>query len=132
ADNIRERVEELKVEVNPHADTLASLKAVSLDTVNYDDINALQREIDHQNFLLKLLTKSDSFVRMSLLNQYMPFLNGRVQYYLQMLGLPHVVEFQEDLTAKIAHNGVEMKFGNLSTGQKARVDFAFSVAFKDA
>jgi ABC-type ATPase with predicted acetyltransferase domain len=48
-----------------------------------------------------------------------------------MLGLPHAVEFQEDLTAKISHNSVEMKFGNLSTGQKARVDFAFSVAFKD-
>jgi DNA repair exonuclease SbcCD ATPase subunit len=131
ADNIRARVEELKVEDNPHADTLVELKAVVLDAINYDEVNALQREIDHQNFLLKLLTKSDSFVRKSLLNKYVPFLNARVQFYLQMLGLPHAVEFQEDLTAKISHNSVEMKFGNLSTGQKARVDFAFSVAFKD-
>jgi DNA repair exonuclease SbcCD ATPase subunit len=131
ADNIRTRVEELKVEVNPHADTLAELKEIIFDQIKYDEVNALQREIDHQNFLLKLLTKNDSFLRKSLVNKYVPFLNNRVQHYLTMLGLPHVVEFQEDLTAKISHMGVDMKFGNLSTGQKARVDFAFSVAFKD-
>lgn len=131
ADNIRQRVEELKTEINPHADTLAELQAITFAELKYDDLNAIQKEIDHQNFLLKLLTKSDSFVRKSLLQKYVPFLNGRLQHYLQMLGLPHTVEFQEDLTAKISLYGVEMKFGNLSTGQKARVDFAFSVAFKD-
>lgn len=130
-ENIRARVDELKSERNPHTDALNELKAVVFDDLKYDEINALQLEIDHQNFLLKLLTKSDSFVRKSLLNKYVPFLNGRVQYYLQMLGLPHTVEFQEDLTAKISHMGVDTKFGNLSTGQKARVNFAFSVAFKD-
>lgn len=132
AENIRARVAELKVEANPHTEMLEELKAVKLEEINYDEINALQREIDHQNFLLKLLTKNDSFVRKSLLNKYLPFLNGRLQYYLQMLGLPHTVEFQEDLTAKISlDDKTEMKFGQLSTGQKARVDFAFSVAFKD-
>lgn len=132
ANNIRDRVEELKVEENPHTETLKELKEITFDELNYDDLNALKVELEHQNFLLKLLTKSDSFVRKSLLNKYLPFLNGRLQYYLQMLGLPHIVEFQEDLTAKISlDKDTEMKFGQLSTGQKARVDFAFSVAFKD-
>jgi DNA repair exonuclease SbcCD ATPase subunit len=127
----RDQIEALKVAPNPHDEALQELEAVVLDEVNFDDLNTIQREIDHQNFLLKLLTKSDSFVRKNLLNKYLPFLNGRVQYYLQLLGLPHTVEFQEDLTAKISRSGVETKFGLLSTGQRARLDFAFSVAFKD-
>lgn len=130
-DNIRARVDELAVELNPHQEVLDELNAATFEDVDYTELNELQRTLDHQNFLLKLLTKSDSFVRKSLLNKYLPFLNGRLQYYLQMLGLPHTVEFQEDLTAKITRMGVETRFGNLSTGQKARVNFAFAVAFKD-
>lgn len=131
AANIKHRVEELKQETNPHDDAVAELDCVTFDVIERGELDDLQKELDHQNFLLKLLTKSDSFVRKSLLNKYLPFLNGRVQHYLQMLGLPHVVEFQEDLSAKISKMGVEIKFGNLSTGQRARVDFAFSIAFKD-
>lgn len=130
-DNIRARVSELQAEVNPHQEVLDELQAMVVEAIDYTELNQLQRVLDHQNFLLKLLTKSDSFLRKSLLNKYIPFLNGRLQYYLQMLGLPHTVEFQEDLTAKIARMGVETRFGNLSTGQKARVNFAFAVAFKD-
>lgn len=131
ADNIRSRVVELRQEVNPHIEIVQELEAITFDDVNYDSVQALQRTLDHQNFLLKLLTKNDSFVRKSLLTKYLPFLNSRLQFYLQMLGLPHVVEFQEDLTPKISKNEVKMKFGQLSTGQKARADFGFSVAFKD-
>lgn len=131
AENIRQRVEEMKNGSNPHAAALTELESVMLSELDYSEINAAQTELDHQQFLLKLLTKSDSFVRKNLLNKYVPFLNSRVQFYLTMLGLQHVVEFQEDLTAKISRNGINTTFGLLSTGQKARVNFAFSVAFKD-
>lgn len=131
AENMRARVEELRKDSNPHTEALSELKALKFDDIEYDEVNALQKELDHQNFLLKLLTKSDSFVRKNLLNKYLPFLNGRVQLYLNMLGLKHTVEFQEDLSAKISLNATEVNFGLMSTGQRARVDFAFSVAFKD-
>jgi DNA repair exonuclease SbcCD ATPase subunit len=131
ANNIRDRVEELKNEVNPHYATIQDLKAVKFDEINYEDIDKIQKELDHQNFLLKLLTKSDSFVRKTLISKYLPFLNQRLQYYLQMLGLPHVVQFQDDLSVEIALGAAKMRFGQLSNGQKARIDFAFSVAFKD-
>lgn len=131
ANNIRARVNELKNEENPHTATLDDLKSVKFDTINYEDVDKIQKELDHQNFLLKLLTKSDSFVRKTLISKYLPFLNQRLQYYLQMLGLPHIVQFQDDLTVEITHGQATMRFGQLSNGQKARIDFAFSVAFKD-
>jgi DNA repair exonuclease SbcCD ATPase subunit len=131
ANNIRDRVTELKQEVNPHLATIDDLKAIKFEAISYDDVDKIQKELDHQNFLLKLLTKSDSFVRKTLISKYMPFLNQRLQYYLQMLGLPHVVQFQDDLSVEITHGQAKMRFGQLSNGQKARIDFAFSVAFKD-
>lgn len=131
ADNIRARVEELKLEENPHTATVDELLAFKFDEIDYDDVDKLQKELDHQNFLLKLLTKSDSFVRKTLISKYLPFLNQRLQYYLQMLGLPHIVQFQDDLSVQITHGQASMRFGQLSNGQKARIDFAFSISCKD-
>ena len=82
-------------------------------------------------FLMKLLTKKDSFVRRVLLNKNLPFLNQRLQYYLTSLGLSHQVEFTHEMTASISQFGRVMDFGNLSNGQRARVNLALSFAFRD-
>jgi DNA repair exonuclease SbcCD ATPase subunit len=82
-------------------------------------------------FLLKLLTRKDSFVRRVLLNKTLPFLNQRLQDYLTALGLPHQVQFTHEMTASITEFGRLMDFGNLSNGQRARVNLALSFAFRD-
>lgn len=130
-ENIRARIAELRVEENPHLATVKELEEVVFDDVDMKDVDKLQNELDHQNFLLKLLTKSDSFVRKTLVTKYLPFLNQRLAYYLQMLGMTHIVQFQDDLSVKITHGDAEVRFGLLSNGQKARVDFGLAVAFKD-
>lgn len=130
-ENIRARIAELRVEENPHLATVKELEEVVFDDLNMEEVDKLQKELDHQNFLLKLLTKSDSFVRKTLVTKYLPFLNQRLAYYLQMLGMAHIVQFQDDLSVKITHGDAEVRFGLLSNGQKARVDFGLSVAFKD-
>jgi hypothetical protein len=129
--SIISQIEELTKQENPHIEMLEELSNTVLDPVDYSVIDVMQKTQDMQNFLLKLLTKNDSFVRKSLLNKFIPFLNARLLYHLQSLAMPHVVEFQEDLSAKISLNNIEIKFGNLSTGQRARIDFAFALAFKD-
>jgi len=128
---IENKLEELRNAINPFIEPLDELEAIKLDTIEYEEVNSLTKRIEHQKFLLKLLTKKDSFVRKVLLNKNIPFLNSRLQQYLIDLGLPHTVEFTHQLTAEISQFGRQMDFGNLSNGQRARVNLALSFAFRD-
>lgn len=125
------RIDELEQAINPHLEPLNELLDMKIGEINYDEVNALTQELDHQKFLLKLLTKSDSFVRKTLLNRYIPYLNTQLQGYLEDLGLPHHIQFTHTLSAEISRFGQSLDFGNLSAGQRARVNFALSLAFKD-
>ena len=116
---------------NPFIEPLEELEAVELDKLNMGMINGLNTYADHQRFLLKLLTKKDSFVRKALINKNIPFLNRRLSHYLMDLGLPHTVEFTHEMTAEISQFGRPLDFGNLSNGQRARVNLALSFAFRD-
>lgn len=125
------RLVELEQNVNPYLEPLEELEEVILDSIDYDKINALTERVEHMKFLYKLLTKKDSFVRKVLLNKNLPFLNQRLQKYLTNLGLLHQVEFTHEMTANITQFGRQMDFGNLSAGQRARVNIALSFAFRD-
>lgn len=128
---LNSKIEELEASVNPYFEPLEELERMEIEKPDYDDINSATTLLDHQQFLLKLLTKKDSFVRKALLNKNIPYLNTRLQHYLSVLGLPHKVEFTHEMNAKISQFGRELDFGNLSAGQRARVNFALSLAFKD-
>jgi DNA repair exonuclease SbcCD ATPase subunit len=121
----------LEAATNPFTDSLNELIDVKLEPIDMDNINKLTTKIEHQKFLLKLLTKKDSFVRKALLNKNIPFLNQRLTHYLTELGLPHTVEFTHEMIANISQFGRELDFGNLSNGQRARVNIALSFAFRD-
>lgn len=129
--SLSDKLFELQTTVNPYTEALDELKAIKLEEKDPGKINELKVLLDHQTFLLKVLTKKDSFVRKALLNKNIPFLNKRLQTYLTDLGLPHTVEFTHEMTAKISQFGHEMDFGNLSNGQRARVNLALSFAFRD-
>lgn len=128
---MRTKIDELTNALNPYLEPLEELQTIKLDKINYDEINAMNKDIEHQRFLLKLLTKKDSFVRKALLNKNIPYLNSRLQHYLAILGLPHKVEFTFEMTASISQFGRTLDFGNLSAGQRARVNLALSFAFRD-
>jgi DNA repair exonuclease SbcCD ATPase subunit len=125
------QLRDLENATNPMLEQLDELEAVELEELDMSKINELKNIIDHQKFLLKLLTKKDSFVRKALLNKNIPFLNQRLAGYLMELGLPHTVEFSHEMTAEISQFGRPMDFGNLSNGQRARVNIALSFAFRD-
>lgn len=127
----RERLQELQLETNPFQSTIEELEAMVLDEADYDEINKLQKVIDHQKLLVKLLTKSDSFVRKALIDKNIPLLNDQLKIYLKQLGLPHKVEFTNTMSASITQMGRPLSYNNLSTGQKARVNLALSWAFRD-
>ena len=130
-DAAKEALEELKEATNPHKDVLKELEEIEFNTDRSAELNELEETLRHQEFLLKLLTKKDSFVRKSLLDRSLPYLNKRLMHYLDILGLKHRVEFLPDMTAQISQFGTALDFGSLSSGQRARVNLALAFAFRD-
>ena len=61
----------------------------------------------------------------------MTYLNNRLTYYLDKLGLPHQVIFQNDLNVEITQLGQELDFDNLSRGERNRLILGMSFAFRD-
>lgn len=129
--NIKRRIAELDVAANPFVEPLDELVNADLEPIDHTDLEKTKKLLEHQEFLLKLLTKNDSFVRKTLVSNILPFLNKQLRKHLTDLGLPHVVEFTESLEAKITKMGNELDFQLMSNGQCARIDFGLSVAFKD-
>lgn len=125
------KIEELKVAINPHVEAHDKLIEDGVEAVNTDKIDKLRKRSDHQAFLLKLLTDKNSFLRRRIINKTIPFLNGRLNWYANNLGLPHVVKFDADMSCTVAEFGRELDFGNLSAGEKKRVNIAMALAFRD-
>jgi DNA repair exonuclease SbcCD ATPase subunit len=130
--SLKQQLDAMRNQVNPFLEPLQELQDMDIgNDVDRGEIDKLTRILDHQKFLHKLLTKKDSFVRKTLLNKNIPFLNKRLNHYLGELGLPHKVEFTYELTAEISQFGRTMDFGNLSNGQRSRVNLALSLSFRD-
>ena len=91
----------------------------------------LTKTLEHQKFLLDLLTSKDSFVRKKIIDQNLSYLNSRLTHYLDKIGLPHNVIFKNDLQVEITELGRELDFDNLSRGERNRLILGLSFAFRD-
>jgi DNA repair exonuclease SbcCD ATPase subunit len=103
----------------------------AIEEIDYGILNDLSNLKDHQEFLLKLLTNKDSFIRKSIIDQNLSYLNGRLGQYLDRIGLPHTVKFNNDLTVSISELGRDLDPGNLSRGETTRLILSLSLAFRD-
>jgi DNA repair exonuclease SbcCD ATPase subunit len=118
-------------ETDPYGEQIADMQTKALQTVSYDALNELTRVQEHQDFLLKLLTSKDSFVRKKIIDQNLSYLNSRLTHYLDRMGLPHTVKFMNDLSVNIEELGRELDFDNLSRGERTRLILSMSWAFRD-
>jgi len=118
-------------ETDPYGEQITDMQNQALQEVSYDTMNELTRLQDHQDFLLKLLTSKDSFIRKKIIEQNLSYLNARLTHYLDRIGLPHTVVFQNDLTVSIEELGRELDFDNLSRGERNRLILSMSWAFRD-
>lgn len=130
-EQLTSQLEQKDSEVNPYVDQIKTLKETGLQVVSWDHINDLNKLREHQEFLLKLLTNKDSFVRKRIIEQNLTYLNSRLDYYLTKLGLPHEVQFQSDLTVSITELGRDLDFDNLSRGERNRLILGLSWSFRD-
>lgn len=121
---------ELETE-NPYLEQIESLKKDGLQEIDFTILNDLVKLRDHQEFLLKLLTNKDSFIRKKIIDQNLTFLNHRLAHYLTDIGLPHQVKFKSDLEVEISMYGKEFDFDNLSRGERTRLILSLSWAFRD-
>ena len=130
-DNLRDALSKKQQETDPYQSQVEELEQEAIQQVDWTTVNSLTNIKEHQEFLLKLLTNKDSFIRKKIIDQNLAYLNGRLSYYLDKLGLPHQVVFQNDLSVEITQLGQDLDFDNLSRGERNRLILGLSFAFRD-
>jgi DNA repair exonuclease SbcCD ATPase subunit len=130
-DGLTDKLTRVEDADNTYTEQIYDLENTALQKIDYEPMNEMTRLKDHQEFLLKLLTNKDSFVRKSIIEQNLSYLNIRLAHYTSQVGLNHQVKFLNDLTVEITSLGRDLDFHNLSRGEKNRVILSFSWAFRD-
>jgi DNA repair exonuclease SbcCD ATPase subunit len=130
-DSLKQTWKSKKEEQDPYQSQIDELNHSAIQVITWDSVNELTNFKDHQEFLLKLLTNKDSFIRKKIIDQNLAYLNNRLTYYLDKLGLPHQVTFQNDLNVEITQLGQDLDFDNLSRGERNRLILGMSFAFRD-
>lgn len=129
--SLEKQIEQKSQESDPYCEQIEEMQSEAIEEISWDNINELNRVKEHQEFLHKLLTNKDSFIRKKIIDQNLSFLNTRLDHYLKNIGLPHSVEFKNDLTVEIQELGRELDFDNLSRGERNRLILSLSWAFRD-
>jgi len=129
--NILVQIENKSTENDPYSEQVVEMENNALQSIDFDAINRLTKTMEHQKFLLDILTSKDSFVRKKIIDQNLSYLNSRLTHYLDKIGLPHQVIFQNDLQVEITELGRELDFDNLSRGERNRLILGLSFAFRD-
>ncbi len=130
-DGLKQSLSNKQTETDPYQTQIDELTATAMQAIDWSSVNTLTEYKEHQEFLLKLLTNKDSFIRKKIIDQNLAYLNNRLTYYLDKLGLPHQVVFQNDLNVEITQLGQDLDFDNLSRGERNRLILGMSFAFRD-
>ncbi|MBR19726.1 MAG: hypothetical protein CMA64_06225 [Euryarchaeota archaeon] len=128
---LKTALENSSTENDPYQEQIDDLNKTGIQEIDWTTINALTDLKEHQEFLLKLLTNKDSFIRKKIIDQNLAYLNNRLTHYLDKLGLPHQVVFKNDLNVEITQLGQDLDFDNLSRGERNRLILGMSFAFRD-
>ena len=129
--SLQQSLDSKQQEQDPYENQIIELENSAIQEIDWTPVNSLTNVKDHQEFLLKLLTNKDSFIRKKIIEQNLAYLNNRLTYYLDKLGLPHQVVFQNDLNVEITQLGQDLDFDNLSRGERNRLILGMSFAFRD-
>ena len=130
-ENLIDSISTKHSEENPYIEQIESMRQTGIQEISWDIINDLTALKDHQEFLYKLLTSKDSFIRRRIIDQNIAYLNHRLAHYLDAIGLPHDVKFNSDLSTEITEYGRDLDFDNLSRGERNRLILSLSWAFRD-
>lgn len=122
---------ELTEKTNPFEQQEKSIEEMKKNMMVLDDseVKALEKSILYQETLLKLLNNPSSFIRKTILDKSLEYLNSRIKHYLEQMGSMHLITFNNDMSITISKMGVE--YGYISSGEEGRVSMALTFAFRD-
>ena len=129
--DLKRQLSQTETKHDPYEEQIIELNKSAIQKIDYNKINEKEDLFRHQEFLYKLLTAKDSFIRTRIIEQNLTYLNQRLAFYLGQVKLPHTVVFQPDLTVRIEELGRELDFDNLSRGERNRLILSLSWAFRD-
>jgi DNA repair exonuclease SbcCD ATPase subunit len=129
--DLKRQLEQTDKKDDPYAEQIEELTKKAIQKIDYTKVNEMEDLNRHQDFLYKLLTAKDSFIRTRIIEQNLTYLNQRLAYFLGKVKLPHTVVFQPDLSVRIEELGRELDFDNLSRGERNRLILSLSWAFRD-
>ena len=129
--DLKRQLKQTETKHDPYQEQITELNKSAIQKISYVKINEMEDLYRHQEFLYKLLTAKDSFIRTRIIEQNLTYLNQRLAYYLGQVRLPHTVTFQSDLTVQIEELGRDLDFDNLSRGERNRLILSLSWAFRD-
>ena len=130
-EHITNQLEDKLKEHDPYTDQIDEMTNKAVVEIEYATMETFVKLREHQEFLLKLLTNKDSFIRKKIIDQNLSYLNSRLGFYLDKIGLPHSVVFLNDLSTDIQELGRDLDFDNLSRGERNRLILSLSWAFRD-
>ena len=128
--NLLKDVERERIKENPHESYVSSLQK-TIQSLDYSKLNTYQDDLKHQDFIHKLLTAKDSFIRKKIIDQNLYLLNSKISKYVTSLGLPYEVKFMQDLSIDMTDMGQDFDFEQLSRGEMNRVNLSVSWSFRD-
>lgn len=116
---------------NPFEQQEKSIEELKKNIQVLDDapIKQIQDDLNHQEVLLKLLNSPSSFIRTTILEKSLEFLNSKIMQYLAQLGSLHIVSFNSDMSLTIEYMGIQ--YGYVSTGEMGRITLSLTLAFRD-
>ncbi len=129
--DLKRQLSQTETKHDPYEEQIIELNKSAIQKISYVKINEMEDLHRHQEFLYKLLTAKDSFIRTRIIEQNLTYLNQRLAFYLGQVRLPHTVTFQADLTVQISELGRDLDFDNLSRGERNRLILSLSWAFRD-
>ena len=129
--DLQRQLKQTEKKEDTYAEQIAEMEKTAIQKIDYDRANELEDLHRHQEFLYKLLTAKDSFIRTRIIEPNLTYLNQRLAFFLGKVKLPHTVTFQSDLTVRIEELGRELDFDNLSRGERNRLILSLSWAFRD-
>lgn len=119
------------LESNPFEQQEKSINEMKNNMIKLDDakINELNTLLYHQETLLKLLSNPTSYIRKTILDKSLEYLNTRIAIYLNKMGSLHDIHFNNDMSISISKMNVD--YGYISSGEEGRVNMALTFAFRD-
>lgn len=130
-DGLNNKLNTVKTQVEPYSNLITELesKLKAIEPIDESVLKDMLNEQEHNNVLLKLLNAPNSYIRQSILDKSLTYLNSKIKQYLEQLGSTISVKFNSDMSIDMRRKGLDL--GYVSSGEEGRIAIALTLAFRD-